>query len=506
MYNVAAAWFMTSLTSSPFMVALLQTATSLPVFLLGLPAGALADMLDRRLILLFSQFWLLLATTLLGVLTIVGVANTWLLLLFTFGLGLGVALVSPVWQAITPELVSSEELPSAIGINSFGFNMARAVGPAIGGLIVAASGSGAVFLLNAVLFLGSIVVIFRWKREVPQTEEPVEHFWGALRAGVRYIRFSPVLRSMLVRTFVFIVFASGLWTLLPVIARKALKLEASGLGLLQGCLGLGALLGALWLPRGKERYSIDHLISGATVVFALATLALAWLTNLIILVPVLVAGGAGWLIVTSSLNFAAVTYAPKWVQARALACYMLIFQGGLALGSVGLGLVAQLLGEGMALTLAAVGLVLGLLTLLRWRLQRGTTLDLRPSQHWSQPALAEEPELEEGPLLLSVEYRVKLEDAAEFSGAMYKLGRARRRTGAADWKLFRDPCEPERYVETFMVESWAEHLRQCQRVTMTDRTLEEKVNAFNCCEEPPPMTRLLGVHPRPARQTETKSK
>ncbi len=493
MHSVAAAWFMTTLTPSPLFVALLQTATSLPVFLLGLPFGALADLLDRRLLVIISQGWLLIATGLLTFLTLTNLANPWLLLALTFVIGIGVALVSPVWQAVTPELKNPNELGSAIAINSLGFNITRAAGPAVGGLIVAATGPGYVFLLDGIVFFIALVLVLRWKREAHSNEGPNEHFTGAIRAGIRYIRFSPVLRSMLVRTFVFIIFASGLWTLLPVVASKGLKLEASGLGLLQGCLGVGALIAALILPPLKERFTIDHLVAAGTVVFALSVLALALLDSLLLLIPVLIAGGVGWLVVTSLLNFAAITYAPKWVQARALAIYLLVFQGGLALGSFIWGLVAENFGSPFALAITAAGLALGLFTMLRWRLQRGLSLDLRPSLHWPAPDVAEEPDLEEGPVLVTVEYRIKPEDGHDFAGAMFKLARARRRIGAARWDLYRDPCNPGRYIESFVVESWAEHLRQCQRMTMTDRAIEEKTFAFHTGEAPPVISRFVAA-------------
>lgn len=506
MHSVAAAWFMTSLTTSPLLVALLQTATSLPVLIMGLPAGAIADLVDRRIILLVAHGWLLVASGVLAALTMAGMVDPWTLLGFTFALGLGVALVSPVWQALTPELIDADELPAAIAINSLGFNITRAAGPAIGGLVVAASGPGLVFAINAAAFLLTLFLLLRWNRKAPESDMPVEHFTGAMRAGLRYIRYSPVLRSMLVRTGVFIVFASGIWTLLPVLASKELKLDASGLGLLQGCLGIGALIGAFVLPGLKERYTIDHLVAGGTVVFALVTLAVAYFHSLFLLLPVLVFGGAAWLVVTSLLNFAAITYAPKWVQARALAFYMLVFQSGMAVGSIVWGILAENFGVSVALTVAAAGMLAGLLTMLRWRLHRGTTLDLRPSRHWSTPDLAEEPDMEAGPVLVTVEYRIKSEDVDNFLMGMFKLSRARRRIGAARWDLFRDPCDQGRFVETFLVESWSEHLRQCQRVTHTDREIEEKVYAYHQDDGLPAITRLVGARPYSARSAQAVKK
>lgn len=491
MQNVGAAWLMTSLTPSPLLVALLQTATSLPVFLVGLPAGAIADIVDRRKMLLITQALMLLATAGLGVLTLANLTTPWLLLTLTFALGLGAAMNSPVWQAIVPELVPRAELHSAIALNSVAFNLARAVGPAFGGLIVAAAGPGAVFLLNAASFVAVIFVVFRWEREPQQSPLPPERLTSAMRAGVRYVRYSSVLRAMLVRTAVFIFCASALWALLPLIARQDLKLDAGGYGLLLGCLGLGAVGGAMVLPRLRQRYSADQQVAGATVVFALTTLVLGYLHYLSVLCPALIAGGMGWITVTSNLNVTAQTSTPRWVQARALALYLLVFQGGLALGGIIWGLAAEGLGDNLALLIAAIGLGLGLFTMLRWQLQAGQNLDLRPSQHWPEPQLALEPELEEGPVLVTVEYRIDPGQANEFASAMRSLSRSRRRSGAYRWNLFHDPANPGRYLEIFLVASWAEHLRQHARVTMIDRAAEERTHAFHLGPEPPQVTHLL---------------
>ena len=257
------------------MVALMQTATSLPVFLVALPAGALADIVDRRKLLLFWQGWMLVAAAALGVLTFVGATTPWVLLTLTFTLGLGAAMNAPAWQAITPELVSRAELPAGVALNSVGFNIARLVGPALGGLVVAAAGPAAVFLLNAVSFVGVIFVLYRWQRKQRQSALPTERLVGAIRAGLRYVHYAPALDAVLVRVGVFISCGSALWALLPIVARQQLKLESLGYGVLLGCLGLGAVIGAAFLPKVRQQISIDQLVAIATIVFALATLSLA---------------------------------------------------------------------------------------------------------------------------------------------------------------------------------------------------------------------------------------
>ena len=478
MQGVAAAWLMTSLTASPVPVALLTTAGSLPLFLVGLPAGALADIVDRRRLVLLTQAWMLAVAALLGGLATAGWMTTWVLLALTFLLGLGGAASAPAWQAIVPQLVGKEELPAAVALNGASFNLARAVGPAMGGFLVAATGPGAVFLLNAVSFLGVIIVMYRWQPPPQENSGPPESVRSAVAAGLRYARHSAPLRAVLVRTAAFILAASALWALLPVVANQELGLSAMGYGVLLASLGLGAVGGAVIMPRLRERLSADQLVVAATLVFAGGTLALASIRNLLVLNAVLVAVGLAWLTLTSSLNVAAQTTSPSWVQARALGVYLLVFQGGFAGGSAAWGAVAGRFGTGNALLAAAAAMVIGLGTALRWRLRTGEELDLSPSQHWPEPELALEPEPEDGPVLVLVEYHVDDPQHDAFVGAMQEVQVIRLRDGATGWGLFRNSAEPDRYVETFVVPSWAEHLRQHERVTVADREIEERALAL----------------------------
>ena len=371
MQSVGAAWLMTSLTPSPLLVALMQTATSLPIFLLGLPAGALADVVDRRKLLLVTEAWMLLVALALGVLTLAGLMSAWILLALTFLLGLGAALDAPAWQAIIPELVERQELPAAVALNATGFNVARAVGPALGGLVVAAAGPAAVFLLNAASFLGVLVAIYRWRRAQVPSDAPPEDMLGATAAGLRYVRHAPALQAVLVRIGVFILGASALWALLPVVARHELGLDATGYGIILGSLGLGAVGGALLLPRLRRALPVDRLTAAATLVFAGATLALAYLRFVPLLVVCMMAGGMAWLAMMSSLTVAAQTASPAWVRARALGIYLLVFQGLMAVGSFGWGVLAEQFGNGTALSVAALALVGGLAATWRWPLHVG---------------------------------------------------------------------------------------------------------------------------------------
>jgi MFS family permease len=478
MQSVGAAWLMTSLTSSAVLVALLQTATSLPVFLVGLPAGALADVMDRRRLLLITQAWMLAAACLLGALTLAGAMSDWGLLALTFLLGLGSALNAPAWQAIVPELVGRRDLAVAVALNSAGFNLARAVGPALGGLVVAALGPGAVFLLNAVSFLGVLLVVYRWQRTPETTVAPNEHLVGAIQAGVRYARHAPRLRAVLVHTGAFFFAASALWALLPVVARTELGLDATGYGVLLGSLGLGAVGGAALLPRFRRALPVDQLVVAATVVFAVATLALGYVQNLLLLDATLIAGGIAWITLTSSLNVSAQSTAPGWVRARVLGVYLLVFQGGLAAGSAVWGALATQFGNAPALLGAALTLLAGIAAARRWRLQPVEEIDLTPALYFAEPKLILEPDPEDGPVLVTAEYQVPNANARAFVEAMEAVGRHRRRDGAMRWGLFRDPGAPERYIETFVVASWAEHMRQHERATVSDRTTREYAFTF----------------------------
>ena len=493
MHDVGAVWLMTALAPSPIMVALMQTATSLPFFLLALPAGALADIVDRRRLLLLMQGWMLVAAALLGVLTLMGAITPWLLLAFTFALGVGAAMTTPAWQAITPELVSHAELPAAVALSGVGINLARAIGPALGGLIVAAAGSPAVFLLNAASFVGVMLVLSRWQRSPRPSALPAEHVLGAMHAGVRYIWHAPAVRAVLMRAGLFILCGSAVWALLPLVARRELGLDAIGYGGLLGAMGAGAVAGAFLLPKVRQRVAVDRLIAGATAVFAAVTLALASLRELWGLWVVMFAGGVAWIALMSSFNVAAQAAVPPWVRARGLAVYLLVFQGGMAAGSVLWGAVAARLGIPAALIAAGAGLLLGLLVARRYRLAPGEALDLTPSLHWPEPTVLIEPPAAHGPVMVAVEYRIDPARAADFTRAMREVRLERLRDGAMRWELFQDPADPPRYVEAFLVESWVEHLRQHERVTLADREAEARARALHIGPTPPAVSHLIAA-------------
>jgi MFS family permease/quinol monooxygenase YgiN len=489
--NVGASWLMTSLAASSTLVALVQAVTSLPMFLLSLPAGALADVVDRRRLLLVTQAWMLVCATALGLLTVAGIVTPVLLLLFTFLLGLGSALNGPAWQSIVPELIPREDLPGAVTLQSVGFNIARAVGPAIGGLLVAAAGAEATFLLNAASFVGVLVVLVRWKRRPMESVLPGERFFGAMRTGLRYVRHAPEVRAVIVRGATFVFCASSLWALLPVVARVELKQGPGGYGLLLACLGAGAVAGAFALPHLKRDNSNDLVVAVAMLVFAGGTAALASVRIFWLLCAALFAAGGAWLSLLSSLNVALQTVIPGWVRGRALSVYMLGIFGGLSGGSALWGALADRFGTGRSLWISVAGMVVGLAITWRVHLPSGEGLDLAPSRQWPAPRVASGLELDRGPVLVTVEYTIGPERAAEFKEAMQDLRRIRLRDGSLQWGLFNDTDVPDRWTEVFLVESWVEHLRQHERVTVADEEVRHRVGSFHIGDRPPEVRHLV---------------
>jgi MFS family permease len=374
MQNVGAGWLMTQLTMNPLMVGLVQAAGAVPVFLVILPAGALADMVDRRRFLLLTQGWMVLASATLGILTLTSCVGPWVLLLFTFLLGLGAVMNDPAWQAITPELVPAKQHASAVALNSAGFNVARAVGPAVGGLIVAAVGCGTTFLLNAFSFLGVILFLYRWKRPI-EARRKTQRVWSAIGDGFSYVRESGLAKSVLLRTGTFSVAAVAMLALLPIIARPY---GARGYGVLLGCFGLGALLGALALPRLREKLSVDGVVVTAILIFAGMTFAAGRAETFSLLCVVMVVAGAAWIGILACLNVAAQTMCPAYVRARALSFYLLVLQGGMAVGATLWGALAKRIGVPDALGVAAVALALGVLALRGHRIT-ASELELAPA-------------------------------------------------------------------------------------------------------------------------------
>lgn len=490
--TVGAQWFMGDLGGGELEVALVQAATTLPVFLLVVPSGAIGDILDRRRVLMSGQALMLLGAAGLVVLAASGAATPVSLLALIAVMGVGQALSMPSFQAIQPELVPREEIPQAALLNGVNMNVGRAIGPALGGVLIAAVGPEATFAFNTVSFLGVLLVLWRWRRPSDHRPLGAEHVVTAVRTGARYVRSSPLFSRVLARCALFVVFGSGLWALLPAIARGPLGLGAGGYGLLLACVGTGAIAGAFVVPRLLRRIGKNLLVSIATCAYAAAT-ALAGLTaSVAAVIPAMLVAGASWIAVLSTLNATAQVLLPAWTRARALAYYQLMFMGGQAFGAVVWGAVAGLLDVRAAMVVPAVAMVLVLPVAARRLPLTDQGLDTSPASLWDAPP--EVTDVDAGPVLVTVQWRVAPERVAAFTEAMRKVGRSRRRTGATMWGLFRDSEDPELFLETFTVSTWHEHLRQhLERGTAVEVEVER--TARDLAAEPPRVRHLLWAQP-----------
>lgn len=474
-HDVAAAWVMAENTGSPFMVAAVQSATTLPVVLLAVFAGTLADIVDRRKYLIVAQLWMVLVAGTLALLAHLDMLGPWTLIGLTFALGIGAAMAMPAQQATVPELVPRAMLSPAVALSSLSMNIARAVGPALGGLIVASAGIEWAFAINALSFVGIVIVLLIWRRAPNKSVLPPESFGVALRAGLRYASQASVLQSVLVKAASFFMFASALTALLPIVVNRDLQASAGTYGLLLACIGIGAISGAVLLPTLRAKVAADRLVLIATLVYAGCMMALALLRDIPVLYVVSLLNGFAWITVLSSLQIAAQTSVPAWVRARALALYIVVFSGGMAIGSLGWGTLAQQTSSTTALLAAAAGTVLAAFFGLRFRLGEAANVNVTPSGHWPQPVVVDDIAGDRGPVLVTIEYRIALDRREEFLRLMHPLGRSRRRDGAVQWGVAEDTETPGTYLEYFIDGSWLEHLRKHERVTESEHVLQDQI-------------------------------
>jgi predicted MFS family arabinose efflux permease len=480
MYSAASGWLMTTLNPEPFIVSMVQVATTLPMFLFALPAGALADIIDKRKFLIAVEIAVTAVSAIFAAIVWLGLATPGNLLLFTFLIGVGSALTAPAWQSIVPQLVPRQDLHPAVAANSVGINVSRALGPALAGVMAARLGIGAPFWFNAISNLGIIAALLWW--HPPQTGTrhlPVERFGSAVRAGFRHARNNPHLRATLIRGAGFFPFASAYWALLPLVARGQIAGGPGLYGFLLGAIGAGAVGGAFALPWLKAKLGPDRLVAAGSIGTAIAMVLFAIARHPATGLAASVIAGVSWIAVLSSLNVSAQVALPEWVRGRGLSMFVTIFFGCLALGSAIWGQVAGTAGLPAAHFMAAVGAVLAIPLTWRWKLQTGAGLDLSPSMHWPEPIIAHAVEKDRGPVLVTIEYRINPQDRDAFLDAIEKLGRQRRRDGAYAWGVFEDAAVEGRVVETFLVESWLEHLRQHERVTNADRVVQDAVHRFH---------------------------
>ncbi len=478
MRDVASSWLVTDLSASPAAVAMIQAAGSLPIFLLAIPAGVLSDIVDRRRFLIVVQSLLAMVSATLVVLSAWGMLTVGSLLALTFVGGIGAALMGPTWQSIVPELVPRTDLKSAVALNSLGVNIARSIGPAAGGLLLASFGAAVTYGVDVASYGVVIAALFWWRRAPDADDVLSEHFFGAFRAGLRYARASRQLHVVLFRAAIFFAFSSAVWALLPLVARTLLGGDAGFYGILLGAVGAGAILGALVLPRLRRHLDTDGLLLAAALVCALAMAGLACAPPKGLAVVILLLLGAAWIVSLTTLNGTAQAILPNWVRGRALAVYLTVFNGAMAVGSLGWGLAAQQAGVAAALSIAAGGLAVVGLLLHRIRLPSGET-DLMASGHWPEPLTVEPVPHDRGPVLILIEYRIRPADRRDFLRVLDRLSEERRRDGAYGWGVTEDAADPERLVEWFMVESWAEHLRQHRRVSKADADLQRQAIAFH---------------------------
>ena len=459
-HDVAAAWLMTQLTDSAVMVALVQTASTLPVFLLGIASGAMADIVDRRRWFAATQAWVCVTALVLALLALAGGLNAPLLLLLTFVNGVGLAARWPVFSAIVPDVVPRPELPAALALGGISMNLSRVIGPVIAGGLLATSGPAVVFVLNAVMAAVAFWLIWRWKSEPRASALPGERFVGAMRVGLQHVRQSPGMRVVVARVFLFFLQASALLALLPLVAR----LSGGGAGMytaMMSCLGAGAIAAALQFPRWRERFDRDQFVHFGTVAHALLSTLIVCVPTPWLMLPAMALVGASWISTANSLVLSAQQALPNWVRARGMSIYQMALMGGTAIG-------AGLWGQAASFSSVPLAVVAAALT--------GVALDIQP---------------DEGPVMVVIEYVIDPARASDFARVMQSSRRARLRQGALSWGLFRDAGVPGRYVEYFVDESWVEHLRRHERFTAADDELRARRLAFHCLPEPPLVTRYV---------------
>ena len=495
MQATIAAWLMATLTPSALMVALVQTASMAPTLLFGLLAGALADIADRRKIILITQIVLFTAAVILGAATVAGITGPAALLALTFLIGTGFTFYLPAQQASVNELVSRAELPRAVALSAVAFNVARAIGPALAGAIAAWSGSGTAFLAGALFFLVMIVALRRWKSRERALPGVPERLLSGVQSGLRYARHSAAMRSLLIRNLNFSVCASAFWALLPVIARDQLALGAGGFGLLSAGFGTGAIMGALSMPRQLQSRPLNKVVTSGVLLWTVAILLVAVSHITVIGIVGACCAGVAWVTVFASLSTGTQSTAPAWVRARAVAMNLVAVQASLAIGSALWGALASTFGTSIALVASAILMVVLHLLNRRVRVTMGTEADVALGVQLPDMAIAVEPLPDDGPVLIQIEYRVDPENRNPFLRAIHAVEKIRRRNGATSWRVFRDLAEDGRFVERYIIASWAEYIRLRSRMTMRDRKVQEHVEQFQQSDVPIRISRLIGVRP-----------
>ena len=495
MHDASASWLMTIQTQSPFLVSLIPAVSSLSIAIFILVGGALSDIFNRKLLFLVVQSWMMIVSGVMGIVTLMDTMTPSLLLIFTFTLGIGLALNMPLVIIISIEMTSLQERQATLTLSSITVNIGRAAGPMLGGIIIASfGGPGVVFLINALTFALMFYVVYKWKRTNTKSDLPPEHVIEAIRTGIRYVIHSRQSQSMFVRASSFIIFGSVIFAILPVLVREDLGLGSVSFGILLGLLGVGAIIGGtIILPLIRRKISYESIVIGSTILLASVLVILGFVRDFNILSIAMLLGGIGWILIISTLHFSMSISVPKWVGPRGLAFYLLLFQTSTTIGSIVWGLVTSYLGIHYAFLLAAIGMIMGLITGLKYKLTADLDIENEPSKHWPSPQVILEPSRESLHVLIEIEYNINPPNLQEFITAIKELSVIRKRDGALRWGLYRDIGDPSVFIETFFVNSWIEHLRQHERITIEDKKIQDKVNSFNKEGNPPMVSHLIAV-------------
>jgi MFS family permease len=500
MYDVGASWLMTSLGPNPLFVSLITTATALPIFLFALPSGILSDIFDRRSILLITCAYMFIISTMLGILTLIGLTTPTILLILTFALGAGTTMIRTPIIPTMSGLVSRSELPAALTLNALGGNIGRVVGPTIGGFIVAAIAPWAVFFLNSASFIGMIILVSRLPRKSnvqqhnqhqhqQQSSLPPENIIRAIRVQMRYIRYSQAARVLIIRAGLFTLCSSALLSLLPLLAKRELGLDSTGFGMLLGSFGMGAIVGGIViLPRLRPKASVESLITGSISLLAIVTFTMGYARDFRILCIVMGLGGAAYITILSIFYTIGMKSAPKWIGARVLAVFLLILNGGLVIGSVIWGTVANIFGIPITLSVASLALAATIIARKRYSSTLLDDLDFTPvSDHWSLPPQSLiDPSQNENQALITIEYnKIDPNLSDEFEQSVHELGRILKSEGMAYWELFQDPADIGHYIEIRIADTWTDHIRQHEYVTKNVQVMENRIRELiKDCPQP----------------------
>jgi MFS family permease len=498
MQATISAWLMTTLTTSALMVALVQSASTAPTLLFGLIAGTLADIVARRRVILVTQVLLFAATMLLGFAALVGIVGPASLLFLTFLVGAGFTFYLPAQQASINEMVSRAELSRAIALGSVAFNVARAIGPALAGAVAAWLSTGSALVLSAFFFVPMFVAMRASARREPDLPGVPERLISGVMSGLRYVRHSAPMRALIMRNLAFSVCGSAFWALLPVVARDQLGLGAGGFGLLSASFGIGAIVGAMSIPGLLGRQSMNKVVTSGGTLWALAVLIVALTVHTGLALLGAACAGMAWVYVFASLSAGTQSSAPAWVRARAVSMNLVATQGCLAVGSALWGALASGVGTHWALGVSATAVLILQWFQRRVRVEMGQEADVVPGAQLPELVVAGEPLPDDGPVLIQIEYRIDDDDREQFLKAIQRVGPTRRRNGATSWRVYRDLGEKGRFVERYVIASWAEYVRLRSRMTMADTRLQQRVDELQRADTPVRVSRLIGVTPSPA--------